>query len=130
LGGAAWIEQAWPRRAARRAAPTRTCGFLATSPLDYSATGFAKPLPVIFSMLYRPRRHVERENPDSPYVVKRMRYRGDVVDIAETAVYHRFQNLVTSIAGAVRARSTGRIHGYIGYVLITLLIVLLLFGKA
>ena len=59
-----------------------------------------------------------------------MRYHGDVVDLAETAVYHRFQNAITSVAGAIRARSTGRIHGYIGYVLITLLIVLLLFGKA
>ncbi|TMQ14279.1 MAG: hydrogenase 4 subunit B [Deltaproteobacteria bacterium] len=130
LGIAAWIMRAWPRRPARRSAPTWTCGFTPTSRFDYSATAFAKPLRLIFALLYRPRRQVERENPDSPYIIKRMRYHGDVVDLAETAVYHRFQNAITSVAGAIRARSTGRIHGYIGYVLITLLIVLLLFGKA
>jgi hydrogenase-4 component B len=130
LGAVVWIVRAWPRRAARRTAPTWTCGFTPTSRFDYSATAFAKPLRLIFALLYRPRRQVERENPDSPYVTRRIRYRGDVVDLAETAVYERFQNVVTSAASAIRARSTGRIHGYIGYVLVTLLITLLLFGKA
>jgi hypothetical protein len=32
-------------------------------------------------------------------------------------------------ARAVRSRSTGRIHGYIGYVLFTLVLTLLLFGR-
>ncbi|HTM20261.1 MAG TPA: proton-conducting transporter membrane subunit [Kofleriaceae bacterium] len=130
LAVVAWILRSWPRAAGRRAAPTWTCGFQPTSRFDYSATAFAKSLRLIFALLYRPRRQIERDSPRSPYVVERLRYSGEVVDVAETALYRRFQRMVTSTAGAIRARSTGRIHGYIGYVLVTLLIALLLFGRA
>ncbi len=129
LAAAAWLLRAWPRAAGRRRAPTWTCGMTPTSRFDYTATGFAKSLRIIFAMLYRPRRQVQRETPRSPYVVERMRFSGEVVDVAELALYQRFQRIVSSVSAAIRARSTGRIHGYIGYVLITLLVVLLLFGR-
>jgi hydrogenase-4 component B len=129
LAGVAWVARAWPRRAGRRLAPTWTCGMTPSSRFDYSATAFAKPLRLIFAMLYRPRRQIDRETADSPYVVTRLRYTGEVVDLAEVAVYRRVQRIVTSVSHAMRARSTGRIHGYIGFVLVTLLVVLVLFGR-
>jgi hydrogenase-4 component B len=129
LAAAAWLVRSWPRAAARRLAPTWTCGMAPTSRFDYSATAFAKPLRMIFALLYRPRRELHTEAPRSPYVVERMRYSGEVVDLAEMAVYQRFQRAVTSVSASIRARSTGRIHGYIGFVLATLLVVLMLYGR-
>jgi hydrogenase-4 component B len=129
LAAAAWVLRAWPRRAARRLAPTWTCGMTPSSRFDYSATAFAKPLRLIFAMLYRPRRKIDRETAGTPYVMARVRYSGEIVDLAEVALYRRVQRGVTVLAHAVRERSTGRVHGYIGFVLVTLLAVLLLFGR-
>jgi hydrogenase-4 component B len=124
-----WGMCAWPRAAARRLAPTWTCGMTPLSRFDYTATAFAKPLRFIFAALYRPRREVEKETGPTPYVLRRLRWEGDVVDLAQTELYQRLQLGVMSAARAVRRRSTGRIHGYIGYLLFTLLLTLLAFGR-
>jgi hydrogenase-4 component B len=125
----AWAVLRWPRAAGRRLAPTWTCGMTPESRFDYTATAFAKPLRFIFAALYRPRREVERETGPTPYVLRRLRWEGDVLDLAQTQLYHRLQLWVMTTARAVRSRSTGRIQGYIGYVLFTLLLTLLAFGK-
>ncbi len=123
------VVRAWPRAAKPRLAPTWTCGMTPTSRFDYTATAFAKSLRLIFAMLYRPRRTIGREDAGSPYVPRRIHYQGEVVDLAETTLYTRLQRAVNATSQAIRARSTGRIHGYIGFVLVTLLVVLLLFGR-
>ena len=100
-----------------------------TSRFDYTATGFAKPLRLIFAALYRPRREITRETGASPYVLRRLEYTGEVVDIAETMLYARVKRWIEVISRSIRARSTGRIHGYIGFVLVTLVVALLLFAR-
>jgi hydrogenase-4 component B len=126
----AWALRAWPRRARPRLAPTWTCGMTPTARFDYTATAFAKPLRLIFAALYRPRREIQKETGPSPYVIRRMRYAGEVVDLAETVLYARVKRWVTASAHGIRAYSTGRIHGYIAFVLATLVVSLLLFAKA
>ena len=129
IGVAVWFVRSWPRLAVRRLAQTWTCGMAPTSRFDYTATAFAKPLRLIFAAVYRPRREIAREPGQSPYVLRRLVYSGEVIDITETVFYARFKHAVTAVSQAIRARSTGRIHGYIAYVLATLVIVLLFFGK-
>lgn len=129
LGAAAWAVRGWPRAIPCRLAPTWTCGMTPSSRFDYTATAFAKPLRLVFAAIYRPRRAITRENEKSPYVLTRIGYSGEVVDPAEMMLYQRLQRGVTAGAHAIRTYSTGRIHGYIGFVLVTLVAVLLLFGK-
>ena len=81
-----------------------------TARFDYTATAFAKPLRLVFAALYRPRRKVTRETAGTPYVLRRIHYAGEVVDLAETQIYHRVQRDVQALSQAIRARSTGRIH--------------------
>ena len=130
LAAAAWALRAWPRKAPRRLAPTWTCGMTPTARFDYTATAFAKPLRLIFAALYRPRREIQKETGPNPYVIRRLRYAGEVVDVAETVLYARVMRWVTAGAHEIRAYSTGRIHGYIAFVLLTLVVSLLLFAKA
>ena len=127
LGVLAWVLSG-ARRAPRRLAPTWTCGMTPTSRFDYSAMAFAKPLRMIFAAVYRPRREVTKSS-SSPYVVDRMRYTGEVTDLAETMLYTRLQRWIAGAASSIRTYSTGRIHGYIAYVLVTLFITLLFFGR-
>ena len=128
LTAAAWVLRRGLRRASERTAPTWTCGISPTARFDYTATAFAKPLRLIFAALYRPRREVTRETAGTPYVLRRIRYAGEVVDVAEMQIYHRVQRGITAISRGIRARSTGRIYGYIGFVLGALFVALLLFG--
>jgi hydrogenase-4 component B len=128
LSALAWVLRHGLRRASHRVAPTWTCGMTPTARFDYTATAFAKPLRLVFAALYRPRRAVTRDTAGTPYVLAGIHYAGEVVDIAETEIYHRVQRTISSLSQAIRARSTGRIHVYIGLVFGTLLVALLLFG--
>ena len=124
----AWVQRRGFRRAPQRAATTWTCGMSPTARFDYTATAFAKPLRLVFAALYRPRREVTRESAGTPYVLRRIHYAGEVVDLAETQIYHRVERSITTLSRAIRVRSTGRVYGYIGFVLFTLVAALLLFG--
>jgi hydrogenase-4 component B len=128
LTAMAWVLRRGFRRAPLRAAPTWTCGMSPTARFDYTATAFAKPLRLVFAALYHPRREVTRENAGTPYVVRRIHYAGEIVDLAETHIYHRVEREISALSQAIRARSTGRIYGYIGFVLGALFVALLLFG--
>jgi hydrogenase-4 component B len=129
LAAVAWIASGWPREAPRRLAPTWTCGMTPTARFDYTATAFAKPLRLIFAAVYRPRRQIVRETGPSPYVLRRLAYTGEVVDLAETMLYARVKHWVNATAQEIREYSTGRIHGYIGFVLVTLTVALLVFAS-
>lgn len=124
-----WALRSWPRAVKSRRAPTWTCGMTPTSRFDYTGTAFAKPLRLIFAALYRPSREVVRDASDSPYVMERIAYRGEVVDLAETLLFSRLKRGIISGAEVIRTYSTGRIHGYVGYLLVTLVVALLFFGK-
>ena len=127
LTAMAWVLRRGSGIAARTA-PTWTCGMSPTARFDYTATAFAKPLRLVFAALYRPRRAVIRETAGTPYVLSRIHYAGEVVDLAETQIYHRVQRGITVLSRTIRLRSTGRIHGYIGFVLGALFVALLVFG--
>ncbi len=128
LAAIAWsLRRGWSGRAARTA-PTWTCGMEPTARFDYTATAFAKPLRLVFAALYRPRRDVTRETAGTPYVLRRIQYTGDIVDLAETEIYHRLTRDVSALSQTIRARSTGRIYAYIGFVLGALFVALLLIG--
>ena len=75
-----------------------------------------------------PRREVTRDTAGTPYVLRRIHYAGEIVDLAETQIYNRVERDISALALAIRARSTGRIYGYIGLVLGTLFVALLLLG--
>jgi hydrogenase-4 component B len=123
-----WVVRRGLRRAPPRAAPTWTCGMSPTARFDYTATAFAKPLRLVFAALYRPRREVIRETAGTPYVLRRIRYAGEIVDLSETQIYHRVERSISKLSQAIRARSTGRIYGYIAFVLGALFVALMLFG--
>ena len=76
-----------------------------TSRFDYTATAFAKPLRLVFAAIYRPRRAITRETGTSPYVLTRIGYSGEVVDLAETMFYVKLQRGVHAGAHAIRAHA-------------------------
>lgn len=104
------------------------CGIRALTPrMQYTAAAFSKPLRVIFKRLYLPRRELKVSYLVKPFFVTSIRYRGLITPFFDRYVYEPLTGVVRSIAARVQAVQSGSLQLYLGYILITL-ILLLLFG--
>jgi hydrogenase-4 component B len=113
------------RRATVRIGPTWDCGLRGLSPqMQYSATGFSKPIRMIFRALFRPRREVQREYDYSPYFAKTIRFESQVEEVFERRFYRPLHGLMLRGSRRMRALQAGSIQAYLAYVFVTLVILL------
>jgi hydrogenase-4 component B len=109
-----------------RRAPTWDCGLKGLTPhMEYTATGFSKPIRMIFKALFRPRREVQREYDFSPYFARTIRFEAHVEEIFETRIYRPLNRWALWISRRMRALQAGSIQAYLIYIFITLLLLLL-----
>ncbi len=109
-----------------RLGPTWDCGLKGLTPqMEYTATGFSKPIRMIFKALFRPRREVQREYDFSPYFAKTIRFEAHVEEIFETRIYRPLNRWVLRLSRRMRALQAGSIQAYLIYIFITLLLLLL-----
>ncbi|MCU0784469.1 MAG: hydrogenase 4 subunit B [Verrucomicrobia bacterium] len=114
------------RRAMTRISPTWDCGLRGLTPqMEYTATGFSKPIRMIFKALFRPRREVQREYDFSPYHAKSIRFESHVEEIFQTRIYRPLNRLVLRLSRRLRALQAGSLQAYLIYIFITLLLLLL-----
>jgi hydrogenase-4 component B len=109
-----------------RLGPTWDCGLKGLTPqMEYTATGFSKPIRMIFKALFRPRREVQREYDYSPYFTKTLRFEAHVEEVFETRIYRPANRLVLRLSRRMRALQAGSIQAYLIYIFLTLLLLLL-----
>jgi hydrogenase-4 component B len=114
------------RRAKTRRGPTWDCGQRVLTPrMEYTATGFSKPIRMIFKALFRPHREVQREYDYSPYFARTIRFESHVEELFEKRIYQPVRIYIYKAARRVRAIQAGSIHFYLLYIFITLLLLLL-----
>jgi hydrogenase-4 component B len=114
------------RRARTRIGPTWDCGLRGLTPqMEYTATGFSKPIRMIFKALFRPRREVQREYDFSPYEAKSIRFESHVEEIFQTRIYRPLNRLVLRLSRRLRALQAGSLQAYLIYIFITLLLLLI-----
>jgi hydrogenase-4 component B len=119
-----WL--ACSRRSKVRIGPTWDCGLRGLTPqMEYSATGFSKPIRMIFKALFRPRREVQREYDYSPYFAKTIRFESHVEEVFENRVYRPLNRFVLRLSRRMRALQAGSIQAYLIYIFVTLLSLLL-----
>jgi formate hydrogenlyase subunit 3/multisubunit Na+/H+ antiporter MnhD subunit len=108
---------------------TWDCGYSQLGPrMQYSATGFSKPLRIIFRSIYRPNRQLQVETGASPYFPKSMKYVVTTESVFEKYFYQPVTRALTSFARRFRmVIQTGSIHHYLIYIFVTILILLLYF---
>lgn len=106
---------------------TWDCGFgTLNSHMQYSATGFSKPIRIVFRGLYRPTRELQCEPGPSPYYHQSMRYVVSTQPIFEKYFYHPVTRSFTCWARKVRlAVQTGSVHTYLVYIFVALVALLL-----
>ena len=104
------------------------CGIRGLTPrMQYTATAFTKPLRIIYKTIYRPSRDMKVSYVIKPFFVRSIRYGGEITPFFERYVYEPVTRTVQTIAGKVKLLQSGSLQLYLGYILITL-IVLLIFG--
>ena len=109
-----------------RIGPTWDCGLKGLTPrMEYTATGFSKPIRMIFKALFRPRREVQREYDYSPYFTKTLRFEAHVEEVFETRIYRPLNRAVLRLSRRMRALQAGSIQAYLIYIFLTLLLLLL-----
>jgi len=116
------------RRFARSRGPTWDCGLPGLSEEnEYTATAFSKPLRMIFSVLYQPRREIQAVFDVSPYFPKAIHFESEIEPTFEKRLYVPLKDLLLWFATRMRAIQAGSIHAYLAYIFVTL-VLLLLFG--
>jgi hydrogenase-4 component B len=118
----------WGRSRRAAVGPTWDCGLPGlTAENQYTATAFSKPLRMIFSALYRPRREIQTEYEVSKYYPTAIRFETEIEATFEKRVYGPVKRSILAIANRMRAIQAGSINAYLAYIFVTL-ILLLLFG--
>ncbi|MEW6738807.1 MAG: hydrogenase 4 subunit B [Nitrospirota bacterium] len=95
--------------------------------MQYTATAFIKPVKLIFKRIYLPRREIKVSYIVKPFFVKSIKYSGEITPFFERYIYEPFTGFIHRVAGKVRMLQSGSLHLYLGYILVTL-ILLLIFG--
>lgn len=116
------------RRFGRKRGPVWDCGLPGlTEENEYTATAFSKPLRMIFSVLYKPRREIQAVFDVSPYYPKEIHFESEIEPTFEKRLYDPLQEFILRFSTRMRAIQAGSIHAYLIYIFVTL-ILLLLFG--
>lgn len=104
------------------------CGIPSLTPrMQYTATAFTKPIRLIFKRIYLPRRELKVSYILKPFFVKSIEYSGEIVPFFEHYIYEPSVSFIKRAAQRLRLLQSGSLHLYLGYILITL-ILLLIFG--
>ena len=104
------------------------CGrALQTARFEYTAAAFANPFKRVFALLYRPTRKLDIElHPESRYFVRAIAYDNTGRLIFEEALYRPLLRSIEALARQARLLQSGNVHGYLVYILIALVVLLIL----
>jgi NADH:ubiquinone oxidoreductase subunit 5 (subunit L)/multisubunit Na+/H+ antiporter MnhA subunit len=106
---------------------TWDCGFYELTPrMQYSATGFTKPLRIVLRILYRPGRSLEVEEGDSAYFPVSRKYSVSTEPVFEKYVYYPLLDIVRKFSHRIKsAVQTGSTHAYLVYIFAAVLVLML-----
>ena len=114
------------RRTRTRIGPTWDCGLRGLTPsMEYTATGFSKPIRMIFKALFRPRREVQREYDYSPYFAKTLRFESHIEEAFVTRIYRPLNRTILRLSRRMRALQAGSLQAYLIYIFVTLILLLM-----
>jgi len=113
----------------KRTAMTWACGLeKIDARMQYTATGFSKPLRMIFSEIFRATHEVDISEEPSPYFRPTITYELKTESVFLKYLYEPVFTFIVGGARMMRRIQTGRIQTYLAYIFVTL-ILLLLFAR-
>jgi hydrogenase-4 component B len=112
----------------RRYYETWGCGrAVQSASFEYTAAAFANPFKRVFAFLYRPITATDIEGDgESRLFVKTINYRHESRSIIEEGIYAPLAVIIRRTSSRVRAVQSGNVHGYLLYMLLALVVLLLM----
>jgi len=108
---------------------TWDCGYYKLgSRNEYTATAFSKPFRVAFNFFLLPYRKTQKIR-ESFYHVKSFTYETHTTKVFKKYIYEPVLVLIFRIANFMRRLQPGSIHLYLGYIFITLLLLIIFMGQ-
>jgi hydrogenase-4 component B len=116
-------------RMRRRVVMTWACGLQKIGPrMQYTATGFSKPLRMIFSNIFRATHEIEISEETSPYFRPDITFELKTESVFLKYLYEPAYHIIIGSARKFRRVQTGHIQTYLAYIFLTL-VLLLLFAR-
>lgn len=111
---------------------TWDCGYIKlNSRMQYTATGFSKPIRIVLRTLFRPQRELQVEEGPSPYFFKSAKYVVSTQSVFEKYLYQPIVNKVLNFSRRTRLLiQTGSIHIYLIYIFIVIVAMFIYYAKA
>ena len=117
------------RRLRRREAPPWACGLPGLTPrMQYTATGFSKPIRMIFATVFRARHEIEVSAASSPYFRPSISFELKTEPLFLKYMYEPAYRALTGTARMFRRIQAGHLQAYLAYIFCTL-VLLLLFAR-
>ncbi|HEY3423046.1 MAG TPA: hydrogenase 4 subunit B [Methanocellaceae archaeon] len=110
-----------------RVSDTWDCGTPLNAKTEYTGTAFSKPIAMIFSSIYRPRKIQNTTLTSSPYIKKDITYSDEIEPVYEKYLYDPVTRVAMNIAKRAGAIQTGSIQLYLAYIFVTLVLLLIIF---
>ncbi|MBP1649125.1 MAG: dehydrogenase (quinone), partial [Bacteroidetes bacterium] len=117
------------KRLRTRTSSVWACGMETVTPrMQYTATGFSKPLRLIFANVFRARHEIEVSDDSSPYFRSQIRYELKTESLFERYLYKPLNQGIMRSSFRLRRIQAGNIQSYLAYIFVTL-ILLLMFAR-
>jgi hydrogenase-4 component B len=114
------------RKAKTHVGPTWDCGLRGLTPkMEYTATGFSKPIRMIFRTLFRPRRKMQTEFEFSPYFATGLKFESHIEETFEQRLYRPLNRFILRFSRRMRTLQAGSVQAYLIYIFVTLLLLLI-----
>ncbi|WP_371368654.1 Hydrogenase-4 component B [Sporomusa rhizae] len=94
---------------------TWTCGIVPNARMEYTATGFSKPIRLAFRSILRPQRETVADLSPNRYFGRRLSYHVGITDIF-SAIYRPLNTGIINAAQFMKAIQAGSVQIYIGYI--------------
>jgi hydrogenase-4 component B len=94
---------------------TWTCGIVPTARMEYTATGFSKPIRMAFRAILRPQRETVADVSPNRYFGRRLSYHVSITDIFN-ALYRPVNHAIIQAAQFMKGIQTGSVQLYVGYI--------------
>lgn len=113
-----------------RLAPSWGCGMPKLTPrMQYTATGYSKPIRRIFSFLYQPTRQVELEVEGHEILRTAQRFESKTTHVFDEWIYRPLAKCMLFVSKKAKLIQTGHIQLYLSYIFITLIVLLVYWSR-
>lgn len=114
------------KRGIRRVTATWNCGAPLTPSMQYTAGGLTNPIRVLFAKVLGSHRHVEGDFVGTRYSLRSLTYEGKIKEVFEDMFYRPLIRGLLWVSSKILKLQAGSIHLYLGYLLVTVVVVLIL----